>query len=196
MKLVFLRHGESMGNVWHGAYMDDRTNFLSIRGVKQAELAAYDIEELLGRVDEVICSEATRARQTATTVMQSMGDWQRHYIQDARLNEWGLEADASVWPGEETEEQFHAKVTEFFEEVIVPRWNSKTNWLIVSHHFTMSVLFENIRRFRGEDVNLPPLMDRLMERKESIPNAVPFYLDTFSNDDLAPIFSGYKAVRR
>ena len=56
MKAILERHGESMGNVWGGAYADDKTNFLSLRGVKQAELSAYTISELIPHEFDVVIS--------------------------------------------------------------------------------------------------------------------------------------------
>lgn len=198
MKLILIRHGESMGNIWDEAHRDDTTNFLTLRGVKQAELASYDIRRLCERhdtsIDEVITTEATRARHTATTIMQAMGDWKRHYIMDERLNEWGLEIPPEdYWDKRENQDLFRAKVNEWYEETIVGINNTNLCVLIVSHYYTMSVLFE---RFRIELGLIEGSYD--LDSKDdgpTIPNAIPFFYDTQAGVDVEMIGPGYFSKR-
>ncbi len=199
MKLILIRHGESMGNVWDNAYEDDTTNFLSLRGVKQAELAAYDIRRLCGikdtSIDEVITTEATRARHTSTTSMQAMGDWKRHYIKDERLNEWGLSIPPEeYWENREPQDEFRAKVNEWYDETIVGISNTNLCVLVVSHYYTMSVLFERFRIDLGL-LDGPIDLDS-HEEGPVIPNAIPFYYDTMAGLDVDMIGPGYFSKRR
>jgi len=164
-KIVFIRHGESMGNVWVGAYKNEAANFLTIRGVKQVELAAIDLIRRNIRFDHVVTSGLTRARQTATTLMQTMDDWQRHYVVEPRLNEWvkvGYVHDPSILV--QDRKDFIQRVTDAYKEVIAPL---DGNVLVVSHFFVMEVLFELLGFGEyGKIIHQLP--------NDWIPNAVPY----------------------
>ena len=198
MKLILIRHGESMGNIWDDAYKDENTNFLTLRGVKQSELAAYDIRRLCEShdtsVDEVITTEATRARHTATTIMQALGDWKRHYIQDERLNEWGLLIPPEdYWEKREPQDAFRLKVNDWYDETIVGISHTNLCVLIVSHYYTMSVLFERFRIELGLIEGSYDLDDHKVG--PMIPNAIPFYYDTQAGVDIEMIGPGYFSKR-
>lgn len=191
MKIVFLRHGESMGNVWGGAYTDDRTNFLSLKGVKQAELASYDIQDRMDDIDIVYMSELTRARQTAITVMQTAGNWKRKYELDARLNEWSWDGPASPkWYTREKSIDFWNRVVDFWDEDIFPYWDDDVNLFITSHYYTMQASFEIIKDHFGMDNNVGQDLDP--RAHGGIPNSVPFYFDTEKKELPQILLSGYK----
>lgn len=195
MKAILERHGESMGNVWGGAYADDKTNFLSLRGVKQAELSAYTISELIPHeFDVVISSELTRARQTATTIMQTMGSWQRAYTIDARLNEWCFMSPGSAkWFEAEPEAVFFERVQSFYEEVWKPLEALPVTVLVVSHFYTMELLIQLIQRDLGQLDEIPS-PDPYAHA--GIPNAIPFYYDTELGRPPEIVLPGYHDVAR
>lgn len=182
MRIIFVRHGESMANVWHGAYdMSDSFNFLSLRGFKQAELAGLEIKEWLngGHINHVISSEATRAKQTATVIMQAIGDdhWKRDYSSDDRLNEWCFGApDQENWWEWESREHFVDKIDVFYNEVLRPALeaNSNDTYLIVSHYYTMSYLTQKIKNPDGMSLDEKiSYVNKDYSRK--INNAQPYY---------------------
>lgn len=192
MNIIFLRHGESMGNAWSKAYRDDRTNFLTLRGVKQAELASYDISEELGHIHVVYASELTRARHTAITVMQSLGDWEREYTIDSDLNEWAWSSPDTVdWRVSEPNRVFWDRVNSFYTSNIVPLWESDVNYLVVSHYYTMYAMFELIKRTNS----LPNTAYQEMIKEDStdIPNSVPFVFNSKIDDVPRIKMTGYKA---
>lgn len=170
-KIVFIRHGESMGNVWVDAYKNEAANFLTIRGVKQVELAALDLIRLGIKFDHVVTSGLTRARQTATTLMQTMDDWQRHYVVEPRLNEWakiGHVHDPYLIQTQ-TQKEFIGRVHEAFNEVLAPLYNKGETLLVVSHFYVMEVLFD-LLGFGG--YNTSKIVNQLPH--DWIPNAVPY----------------------
>lgn len=182
MRGVFLRHGESIGNVWGGAYRDDMTNFLSLRGIKQAELSAYTIKELLGNgdsFDAVITSELTRSRQTAVISMQTLGDWKRSYTLDDRLNEWCSntpDVPGIPWYDHEPSEDFWSRINDFYMHVLVPMNDLPINVFVVSHYYVMQALFELIRKDLGLENTVGEDIDP--NNEGDIPNAIPFFYDT------------------
>lgn len=179
MKLILVRHGESMANVWKPAYADDSTNFLSLKGVKQAELAGHTIDELVGDVDIITSSKLTRARQTATTIMQTMGDWKRVYTTDQRLNEWCWTAtDPTNWTAAESSENFWGRLEDYFEEHVKPHYNTDVTKVLVSHYYTMTGLIELIKRSRGAEHVVGEELDPT--NHGNIPQAMPFVFDTDS----------------
>jgi len=193
MKIIFLRHGESMGNVWNGAYNDDTTNFLSLRGTKQAELAGYTIDEWGHDIDRVYCSNMTRAIQTATTVMQSSKQrWQRRYLCDSRINEWCHDAPMGHnWHLHEDEQGFHDRVRSFFDDEIIPNWDSDMTLLVVSHCYTMLSLFDCIKIYNRQCHSYTPLDP---EWHPTIPNAIPYMFDTDINE--IPVLTYDHSVNR
>lgn len=199
MRIIFLRHGESMGNVWEGAYNNENANFLTIRGVKQAEIAAYEVDHLCKRyglrIDEVVSSEAIRATQTATTVMQTLGDWKRHYVQDSRLNEWGYGLGPNEFPhGLEPQDDFKAKVNQWYDENIVPNLKSDMTFLVTSHFYTMSAFFERLDLDMG--IKAAPVDINSYEEGYTIPNSVPFFYDSFKLEPPVQITPGFFNKRR
>jgi len=184
-----------MGNVWGGAYANDRTNFLSLRGVKQAELSAYTIAELIPhQFDVVISSDLTRACQTATTIMQTMGDWKRSYTIDPRLNEWCFMSPGSEkWFEAEPERLFMDRVVSFYDEVWKPLEALPVSVLVVSHFYTMDLLIQLIQRDLG-------LLDEIPSPDPyvhaGIPNAIPFYYDSTTGRPPEIVLPGYNDVAR
>lgn len=167
-KLVLIRHGESMGNVWPEAYLNDETNFLTLRGVKQSELAGIDLNRAGFKFDHVITSGLTRSRQTAIMIMQTMDDWQRHYVSDSRLNEWNMATHAFVdLKGVviETENQHHLRCVAALEQIVLPALDTG-NVLCVTHWHTMGALFRHLLGKKGKfSLDADP---------NRIPNAMPY----------------------
>lgn len=196
MKVVFLRHGESKANVWNKMYDDEDMNFLSLRGAKQADLASYTVADLMmpHGIDHVYTSMSVRARQTGSIVMQGIGDWQRPYNKDERLNEWcyGCPAHLNWWEWE-PEESFRIRIRSFFDDAILPLWDTEATMLIVSHYYTMVGLFDEIGSKRNPLYGYVPL-DPHGEVK--IPNAIPFWFDTESGKGPEMVLPGTKAKKR
>lgn len=184
VKIILVRHGESMANVWENIYdMSDNFNFLSLRGVKQAELAGLEIKEWLdgGHINHVISSDATRARQTTACIMQSIGEehWKRDYTSDYRLNEWCFGApNQDKWWEYESKENFITKIDNFYDDYIKPYTDTGSNdtFLIVSHYYTMRYLKWKIQypTFHHMEQKLH-LVDK--DSKARINNAQPYYAD-------------------
>ena len=135
-KLFFVRHGQSMGNVWPDAYENEPMNFLSPLGEEQARHAGRVLAEHNMRVDIWNCSELTRARHTLSLISSTMDDWQRPYVLDERLNE------NHMW---ETDAQHQDAVVDYCDDYLQhfltnPAYEDKICG-VVSHWFTMRYLF-------------------------------------------------------
>ena len=177
--LVLVRHGESMGNVWIEAYRNDATNFCTIRGVKQAELAGLDLKRLNLQFRHVFSSSLTRARQTAVIIMQMMGDWERHYEIDTDLNEWVKPSHiketftdqnlvaSGIWKAE-TEQEHHDRVKLALLNRILPTLE-EGNTLCVSHWYTMRQMFKILVEPHKESY------ESFDEDKVKIENAKPYF---------------------
>lgn len=173
-----------MANVWEGAYdMDDSFNFLSLKGVKQAELAGLEIKDWLGdsEINHVISSNATRAKQTATIMMQAIGGdhWKRDYSSDDRLNEWCFGApNQTNWWDWESKHHFVSKIDSFYDDYLKSALEKNTNdvFLVVSHYYTMSYLIQKIYRPNMVDASKILLVDK--NSKVRINNAQPYYYTT------------------
>ena len=167
-KLVLVRHGESRGNVWSEANRDDRTNFLSFKGRKQAEIAGMDLADDQFDFDAVISSGMTHARETAVTIMTAFNadDHIRDYIIDDRLNECRSRHVA---------DEHLTKVSDAMEQVVMPEL-LKGDVLCVTHYHTMQAIFSYL------EGNHPPFRRRnIWCEGRNIPNAMPFVYDEKPN---------------
>ena len=73
MKLILLRHGECITNTAKYIKGQYDYNFLTIKGLKQAELAALElVDRNVNFFDHVYTSSVLRAMQTANLVLQTM----------------------------------------------------------------------------------------------------------------------------
>jgi len=183
MKIVFLRHGESMGNTNAKFYKDDRTNFLSLRGVLQAQLAAHSIKDLIGGddpFDATFVSDMTRSGQTACLVLQTIMDTRDQLIRDPRLNEWGYNAtNHNTWYLAESPDVFWKRIESFYNETIAPVLDTNVTYLITSHYYTMKGLF-GVLGVQSGYMDSSPALDP--HNADDIPNAVPFFWDSNTMD--------------
>ena len=197
MKIVFLRHGESLGNTSGKFYTDDRTNFLSLQGVLQAQLAAHSIKKLPlpnGLFDASFVSDMTRSGQTACIVLQTLMDTRDHLIRDPRINEWCFKAvGGKNWHLTEPTEEFWARIEEFYDEVIAPVMDTDVTYLITSHYYTMKGLFDVMGVRTGLINSYAPLNPH---NNNDIPNAVPFYYDSKIHDEPQMITASYRNKSR
>lgn len=133
-KLVLVRHGESRGNVWSSANRDDRTNFLSKKGHKQAEIAGMELAQDGYEFETTIASTMTRACQSLVTIMEQFPGLthQRMHITDARLDECRRRAVA---------EEHKGRVYTAMSDLVMPALG-KGNVLCVTHYFTMQAIFD------------------------------------------------------
>ena len=166
-KLVLVRHGESRGNVWSPANRDDRTNFLSRKGHKQAELAGLELATDGFEFETTISSKMTRACQTLVTIMEQFDGLahQRVHITDERLNE-SRNARAA--------EDHRVGVYAAMNDLIMPAL-AKGNVLCVTHYFTMQRIFDFLHIKRHE----------FWCEGKHIPNAMPFVYDHI-DDEISP----------
>jgi len=171
-KIVFLRHGESMANVWETFYNNDHTNFLSLAGIMQSLKAGVFLNTIGASFDKVISSEMSRARLTASIVLQTMGEHLKrdeHIIIDPRINERGWEHTPrdfpdSTWEDRESKEVHWERVKNFIDEELTP-YIGKEDILVVSHGITMNVLLAEL---------CPDFID--LDYKKHAENAVPYAL--------------------
>ncbi len=164
-KLVLVRHGESRGNVWSEANREDRTNFLSVKGRKQAEIAGIDLATDDFTFSAVISSSMTRALETTVTIMSEFNadDHIRDYIIEDRLRECRKRAVA---------EEHGIKVFEAMNEVVMPELE-KGDVLCVTHYHTMQAILHYL------ESSHPPFNRRnIWCDGKCIPNAMPFVYDT------------------
>jgi broad specificity phosphatase PhoE len=158
-KLILVRHGESRGNAWSGANRNDRTNFLTRKGHKQAALAGIELATDDFVFETTIASEMTRACQTLITIMEQFDGkaHERIHVTDKRLNECRSRS---------VSEDHKDEVYRTMNDVILPAMQ-KGNVLCVTHYFTMQRIFEflNINR------------NNFWCHGEHIPNAIPFVYD-------------------
>lgn len=174
--LVLVRHGESKGNVWPYAYENDMMNFLTLKGVKQVELAAIDIARSEFKFDTVISSGLTRARHTTSILLQALNDWQRHITIAPELNEWFAGGSYIGEPGQVGEERSRhvERVHDYVETTVLPKIVAGETILLVAHFYTI----ESILWMFGLSLG-----DGILSRTWTIPNAVPFVLK-FEDDQI------------
>jgi broad specificity phosphatase PhoE len=129
-RIIFVRHGESMGNVWPEAYKDEQRNFLTPYGAQQAALCGSYFKRMNYEFDHVICSTKTRALHTTAIILHQMDDWQR---------QWDIRPEL---------DELHTSQGESPERVMLelPKLLSilrkDQNMLVVSHYHTMQALFD------------------------------------------------------
>jgi broad specificity phosphatase PhoE len=163
-KLVLVRHGESRGNVWSEANRDDRTNFLSAKGRKQAEIAGMDLSDDEFDFSAVISSSMTRALETTVTIMSAFNadDHIRDYIIKDGLRECRSRSVAF---------EHQLGVNECMHQVIMPELE-KGDVLCVTHYHTMQAIFTWMEQA------CPPFQRKnIWCEGKCIPNAMPFVYD-------------------
>lgn len=166
--LVLVRHGQSMGNAWEEAYRNSEMNFLTELGQTQAKLAGLKLNQTGMRFDHMYCSGMLRARHTLAILAHTLDDWRREFLVDERFNEKiPTESIFAAGERETPENEHHDRVVEGYEIMILPSLKSGQNVLLVSHYYTMKVLFKH----------LGVRLDKLWGSADHIPNAVPFIWD-------------------
>lgn len=148
-----------MGNYWKPAYNDDRANFLSDIGIKQAEIAGLFLKRQNFNFTYIVSSELTRARQTASTILINMGDWQRHYDIDPNFNEFNQY-------GSQLFDDHYRKVSLAMESLF-DKWQTG-DALCVTHYHTMQQIFDYLKVPRHA-------IDSYQGKH--VPNAIPFVYD-------------------
>lgn len=164
-KIIFLRHGESIGNTWKPAYEDDNINFLSPLGIKQAEIAGILLKRKFN-ISLPASSALTRSRQTLNLILNEYGNWKQKFIIEPNLNEivpkgYGLVNEESVY-------EHYDRVVEGFKNII-SQWETG-NLLLVTHYHTMNALFRHLKINYNE-----------LSLGDYIPNAVHFIYDIHTN---------------
>lgn len=117
-KVIFIRHGESLGNVEPSYYLKgDEATILSRRGVDQclelrAKMPSLMPADLFGNYTQVITSQMIRAKLTQSIVMANF-QLKLPVIHDARLNET-YHSDHHVH--EEDDEEIKVRVRSLIEQ--------------------------------------------------------------------------------
>lgn len=158
-RIYFVRHGESMGNVWKDAYKCDDLNFLSPNGILQAKLCGQFFKNSNIKFDRVITSPLQRARHTTMTILQEMDNWKR--------------ADIEILPAikekgfTEPFESCVGRVDLAMRNVILK--GDAECILVVSHYYTTQAIIDCL----GIDRSAMSL-----HFGKTVPNAMPFLFDT------------------
>jgi len=155
-KIVFARHGETIGNV-NSNFGDHETSFLTLKGMKQAELGSISLIREPFQIEHYYTSKMTRAMQTCSIFMQMMGEYDY-----TKMNRQ-----------ECLNERHHQTHEEKIEEVnmILPTILDHTEpVLVVTHYFTMQAIFDSIPL--NQDRN------RMWNGLKTVPHAKPFVYDT------------------
>jgi len=178
MNIIFLRHGESLANTDHKFYNNDKTNFLSMKGVLEVKLATYAIAEYLSfgkKIDRSFSSGLTRAAQTASIVLHGIDVDASRIVTDDRLNEWCHEAtEHKEWHLSEPPEVFRKRIESFYNEFLMPVMDKDVTYFITSHHYTMQCLFDTI----GVKTGIISKYSKLDPNNVTIKNAIPYYYDS------------------
>lgn len=162
-KLILVRHGESMGNVWKSAYRDDRTNFLSDLGTKQAEILGIYLKRSKFEFNLIVSSDLTRARQTTALALINMQDWQRHYEVFPELNEC-RGSDSLKY--REIYELDKLRVFTGMDKLMNMWINGDA--LCITHYHTMQNIFDYLQ---------VPRVSIESNEGRHVPNAIPFVYD-------------------
>jgi broad specificity phosphatase PhoE len=159
-KIYFVRHGESMGNVWAAAYQNDDLNFLSPTGVTQAQLCAQILKSKKIQFKKIITSPMLRARQTTMTILHELDDWHRDIIIIGKLHEKGIH---------ETRDELITRIAPQIRNIIKDIEGDE-NYLVVTHYHVMQAIIDSIgiNRYTME-----------LHGGKTIPNAVPFVFDKY-----------------
>src|SRR5688500_8715187 len=151
MRLILIRHGESLGNV--SGTMQGRDDPLTDRGRRQArEIAAHLAAR--GDIQHIYASPLARAFETSQIIGAAMGvepepresfaeidvgdaagytfeEWERAFPQEAaRLH---AEGAAYVMPGGESGHQLGARVTRALDRVMEAHHDGDVTIAVVSH---------------------------------------------------------------
>lgn len=155
-KIVFARHGETIGNV-DPSFGDHETGFLTLKGMKQAELGSISLMREPFHIEHYYTSKMLRAMQTCSIFMQMMGenDYTKMNRQEC-LNE--------------RHHQTHEKKIEEVNQVLPTILKHTEPVLVVTHYFTMQAIFDIL------ELNQP--RERMWNGLKTVPHARPFIYDT------------------
>ena len=172
-KIFFVRHGESMGNVWAAAYQNDNFNFLSPTGLTQAKYCGQLFKDNNIKFDKVVTTPYLRARQTTMTILQELDDWKRGIISVEGLKEKGMR---------ESIESLHERVKRSLHDHVLNNLKDTDTVLVVTHYHTMQAIIDTL------GVNRATMT---LHGGMTIPNAVPFLYKT-TNPTKFEIFDYFK----
>lgn len=164
-KLVLIRHGQSMGNAWEGAYESDPMNFLTPMGIAQAEVAGWKLKYTGLKFSHMISSDMTRARQTMAIIAHIVDDWKRPFTLLQGMNERNENPNMTqVERVSEIISHRHKVISTY--DTYMPRLLKSGNVMLVTHHYTMEALFSYLK------LPVPNCQGEVR-----IPNAVPYIID-------------------
>lgn len=168
-----------MSNTHKGQNVDYRYNFLTLRGIKQAELAGMELNDLKVNIDEVHTSTMDRARQTANIVLQAMSIHDSATCSPHKdLDEW--------WEGHKTPLiGYKTAMMNFVNRVLYPHWLSDKTVMIVGHGNSFTCLFEAIEIVQGVKGEFS---EDILRRH--VPNSMPFIYDTKTHKEFKYIIPG------
>jgi broad specificity phosphatase PhoE len=172
-KLVLIRHGQSMGNAWDGAYESDPMNFLTPMGIAQAEVAGWKLKYTGLKFTHMVSSNLTRARQTMAIIAHIVDDWKRPFTIIEGFNERN-ENPKMDYRQLEFETLYHRETVKKTYDYFIPNLLKDGNVMLVSHHYTMEILFKHL------ELPMPEV-----NGAARIPNSVPFIVDLETKEIVA-----------
>lgn len=171
--LILVRHGESLWNaqgLWTGL-----TNIpLSEKGKQEAKDAAEKIENL--PVDEVITSILSRAIDTGTIILETLGKSDIPVIQNKAINErdygdftgknkWEIQKEVGEkqfmvirrsWdfqiPNGESLKQVYDRVIPFYQSTILSKLKEGKNILVSAHGNSLRALIKYLENISDTDI--------------------------------------------
>lgn len=133
MKIILLRHGESMANV-NKQVANDECNYLTVSGITDTIEYANEFKGTYGtKINKVYCSPLTRARQTCMTFLSAV---------DLSID-FNIAHDLKEKSDKTSLEDHYSTTTNEFISILT-QCEPNDTILLVSHYFTMQCLMSYI----------------------------------------------------
>lgn len=138
-KIFFVRHGESVTNLYPNQGIREKFSFLTARGVNQAQLCGSLLKEH-GYInfDYVLTSDLLRAKQTASIILEQID---KLYFMPQELEVWN---EWKRYKGEtlnDLDERVHKGLDFYFPKLTEIKDEHKPISLIVTHYHVMQSFF-------------------------------------------------------
>lgn len=171
--LILARHGESQWNA-KGLWTGLTDIALSEKGKEEAKAAAQKIKDL--PIDELFTSTLSRAKDTGTIILDTIGKNNIPTTQNPALNErdYGNFTGKNKWeiqkmvgeekfreirrsfdfqiPNGESLKQVYERVVPYYQSTILPKLKSGTNILISAHGNSLRALIKFLENISDTDI--------------------------------------------